>query len=65
MDQHEINTLHDVLEDHCKQMGYTVSQVLAFLSESFIGTMTLHNYSEELFDATCERMKRQFRENKK
>jgi hypothetical protein len=64
MEQYQINTLHEVLEDHCKQMGYKVSEVLSFLSVSFVGTMAMHGYSEEFFDATCERMKIQFREKK-
>jgi hypothetical protein len=64
MNQIEINELHKIIEDHCNIKGYTVAQILAFLSLTFIGTLIINGYSEEFVDKTAERMKVKFREKK-
>lgn len=61
----EIKKLHKLIENHCQAKGFTVPQILRFLSLCFVGTVEMHGYSEEFFDATLERMKKQFKEKRR
>lgn len=65
MNQEQINELWQILEDHCQNKKYRPSQVMAFLSTCFVGTVAKHGYSQHFFDETCERMKVGFREKRK
>lgn len=65
MKQEQINEMWALLEKHAQEKNYKISQVLAFLSTCLVGTMAMHGYTEEFFDATCERMKVNFRKKKK
>lgn len=61
----DFQNLHAIIEKYVKDKNYTPSQVLSFLSSTFVGTMAMNGFSEEFFDATCERMKESFKEKRK
>ena len=64
LSQEKINELHKILCKYFDENEFSIAQALGFLSITFIGTMAMHGYSDQFFDATVERMKLQFREKK-
>ncbi len=60
MEQHDINELHKLLENFALEKGYSHSNIMAFLSVTFLGTMAMRGYSQEFFDKTCENMKNSY-----
>lgn len=61
MTQDEINELHKLLDDYCEKKKFTVFQILGFLTVVLMGTMEKEGYTQQFFDATCDRMKEKFK----
>lgn len=64
LSQEQINEMHALLDNHGKEKGYRPTQMLAFLTSTFVGTMEMHGYSQDFMDRTCDMMKKKFREKR-
>lgn len=60
MNQKDINEAHLMLVEHFLKKDFKPSQIMSFLTATFIGQMALNGYSDDFFDKTVERMKVKF-----
>ncbi len=57
MKQNEINEIHGLLVKIFDERNKTPTDVISFLTATWVGQMCLNNYSEEFVDSTLKRMK--------
>ena len=59
----DIYEMHKIRLKFFMDRKYTSSQVLAFLSSEFVGTLALHGCSEDFVKKTFDRMFEKFKEH--
>lgn len=64
MNQEEIKEAHMLLLKHFEKKNFKPSQIMSFLTATFIGQMALNGYDDDFFDRTIEKMKESFRHHK-
>jgi hypothetical protein len=65
MKDEDIQELHTIMTDWAMSKGYNSTHLLAFLSATFACSMEMTGYSQEFMDQTCDRMKENFRSERK
>lgn len=63
MNNEDIKELHALITDWAYEKGYETKHLLAFFSQTFIGTMAMKGYDEDFFDSTVDLMKKRFRKH--
>ncbi len=61
MNQLKINEIHEILIKYCIENNIKPSEIMAFITATFIGQMALSGYSQDFFDKTVEKMKEKFK----
>lgn len=58
----DIIELNKMMLDHCIKKNIDPTDMITFLTGNLIKIMSIHGYTKEYFDHSCEGMKNTFRE---
>ena len=57
MRQDDIDDLHELMQNFLIEREYKPSEMMAFLTSQFLGTMAMYGYTHDFFNKTIDRMK--------